>query len=74
MNRLNGYLPFDLDRDATAADLIADADRVKCPLDCAKGVSFAGRRGKLHRFVCRECGLEFTVVTEPYRPRGGSLS
>jgi hypothetical protein len=71
MNRLQGLFPLDPDRDATAADLAADADRVKCPLDCDKGVSFAGRHNRRHRFMCRGCKLEFEVTVEPYKPRGG---
>ena len=74
MNRLPGRLPFDLQRDATAANLIADADRVKCPLGCEGRPSFRGRRNRLHRFVCRKCQIEFEVVTEPYRPRGGGAA
>jgi hypothetical protein len=67
-NRLQGLFPFDPNRDATAAD----ADRIKCPLDCEGRPSFRGRRNRLHRFVCRECNLEFEVVTEPYRPGGAA--
>jgi hypothetical protein len=72
MNRLQGLFFPDPDRDATAGDLITDAHGIKCPLDCGKGVSFAGRRGKIHRFICRDCGLEFTAVRERFKPRGGA--
>jgi hypothetical protein len=71
---LRGQLRLDLQRDATAADLIADADRVKCPLGCKARPSFAGRRNRLHRFFCGECKIEFELVMTPYDPRGRETS
>jgi hypothetical protein len=58
-----------LPKDATAADLIADLERIKCPLGCEERPRFQGKRNRLHLFKCAGCGLLFEIARTP-RPRG----
>jgi hypothetical protein len=67
MNERHEQQPLPLD--ATAADLIADLSRIKCPLGCEDRPRFQGKRNRLLLFKCVGCSLVFKIAPTP-RPRG----
>jgi hypothetical protein len=73
MKPLPNQLNLDLQRDATAADLIDDLAGVKCPLGCQERPRFQGKRNRRLRYQCGGCHLIFEVTPKPpVRPAGGA--